>query len=78
MRAKYCCDAKAYKQYYLNQVGNGMPYFSGARYQQGYGLKNIFSSIAKTVLSLVKIGANNNGKQVLHSGIGLALNVLSG
>ena len=54
MRVKYCCDAKAYENYYLSQVGHGMPYFAGARVQQGYGLGNLFSSIAKSVLPLVK------------------------
>ena len=53
MRVKYCCDAKAYENYYLSQVGHGMPYFAGARVQQGYGLGNLFSSIAKSVLPLV-------------------------
>ena len=57
MRVKYCCDAKAYENYYLSQVGHGMPYFAGARVQQGYGLGNLFSSIAKSVLPLVKKGA---------------------
>ena len=54
MRVKYCCDAKAYENYYLSQVGHGMPYFAGARVQQGYGLGNLFSSIAKSILPLVK------------------------
>ena len=40
MRVKYWCDAKAYENYYLSQVGHGMPYFAGARVQQGYGLGN--------------------------------------
>ena len=55
-----------------------MLYFNGARYQQVYGLENIFSSIAKTVLSLVKSGAKTIGRQVLHSGVGFASDVLSG
>ena len=76
MRAKYCCDSQAYQNYYLNQVGHG--YFNGARYQQGYGLGNIFSSIAKTVLPLVKNGSKAIGKQVLRSGVGFASDVLSG
>ena len=50
MRIKYCCDAKAYENYYLSQVGHGMPYFAGARVQQGYRLGNLFRSIAKSVL----------------------------
>ena len=71
MRVKYCCDAKAYENYYLSQVGHGMPYFVGARVQQGYGLGNLFSSIAKSVLPLVKKGAKTLGKQVLQSGVDL-------
>ena len=57
MQVQYYCDAKAYENYYLSQVGHAMPYFAGARVQQGYGLGNQFSSIAKSVLSLVKKGA---------------------
>ena len=76
MRVKYCCDAKAYKNYYLSQVGHGMPYFSGARVQQGYGLGNLFSSIAKSVPSLVKKGAKTLGKQVLQSGVEFVSDVL--
>ena len=78
MRAQYCCDKKAYENYYLHQVGNGLPYFTGARYQQGYGLGNIFSSIAKTVLPLVKSGAKAVGKEVLRSGVGFASDLLGG
>ena len=78
MHAKYCCDFQAYQNYYLNQVGHGLPYFNGAKYQQGYGLGNIFSSIAKTVLPLVKSGSKAIGKQVFHSGVGFASAVLSG
>ena len=38
---KYCCDAKASENYNLSQVSHGMPYFAGARVQQGYGLGNL-------------------------------------
>ena len=58
--------------------GVGFTYFSVARYQQEYGLGNIFSSIAKTVLPLVKSGSKTIGKQVLRSGVGFASDVLSG
>ena len=75
MRVKYCCDAKAYENYYLSQVGL-LPYFAGARVQQGYGLGNLFSSIAKSVLPLVKKGAKTLGKQVLQSGVDFASDVL--
>ena len=77
-RVKYCYDAKAFENYYLSQVGHEIPYFSGARIQQGYGLGNLFSSIAKSVLPLVKSGAKAVGKQVLQSGVDFASDVLSG
>ena len=50
----------------------------GARVQQGYGLGNLFSSIAKSVLPLVKKGAKTLGKQVLQSGVEFASDVLHG
>ena len=55
-----------------------MPYFVGARVQQGYGLGNLFSSIAKSVLPLVKKGAKILEKQVLQSGVEFASDVLHG
>ena len=76
MRVKYCYDAKAYKNYYLSQVGHGMPYFVGERVQQDYGVGNLFSSIAKSVLPLLKKGAKTLGKQVLQSGVEFASDVL--
>ena len=78
MRVKYCCDAKAYENYYLSQFDHGMPYFAGAQVQQGYGLGNLFSSIAKCVLPLVEKGAKNLGKPVLQSGVEFASDVLQG
>ena len=55
-----------------------MPYFAGARLQQGYGLGNLFRSIAKSVLPLVKKGAKTLGKQVLQSDVDFASDVLQG
>jgi len=26
-KASYCCNAKACEDYYVNQAGNGMPFF---------------------------------------------------
>ena len=76
MLVKYCCDTKAYKNYYLSQVGHDIPYFAGARVQQGYGLGNLFSSIAKSVLPFVKKGAKTLGIQVLQSGVEFASDAL--
>ena len=62
MHVKYCCDSKAYQSYYLNQIGHGGPYFSGAPFQNGYGLGGIFSSLAKSIMPLIKSGAKAIGK----------------
>ena len=78
MRATYCCDSKAYERYYLTQVGNGGPYFSGAPFQRGYGLGSIFGSIAKSIMPLIKSGAKAIGKQALKGGLGFASDVLAG
>ena len=68
----YCCDVKAYENYYLNQLGHGNLYFSGGHLQQDYKLGNIFSAISKTIVPLIKSGAKANGKQTLKSGVGFA------
>ena len=78
MRAAYRCDSKAYKRYYLTQVGNGSPYFSGAPLPRGYGLGSIFGSIAKLIMPLIKSGVKAIGKQALKGGLGFASDVLAG
>ena len=76
MRVKYCCDAKAYENYYLQQTGGS--FFSGPRFQKGYGLGNVFSSIGKNFMPLIKTGAKAIGKQFLKSGVGFVSDVLAG
>ena len=79
MRHTYCCDTRAYENYYLNQVGSGGTYFNGPQYQNGYGgLSGIFNAILKTVIPLIKSGAKAIGKQALKSGVGFASDVLQG
>ena len=77
MRSVYCCNSASYEKYYLDQVGHG-EYFSGAAFQRGYGLGNIFASLGKAILPLVKFGAKAIGKQALKSGAAFASNVLAG
>ena len=78
MHVKYCCDSKAYQSYYLNQIGHDGPYFSGAPFQNEYSLGGIFSSLAKSIMPLIKSGANAIGKQALKGGLGFASDVLGG
>ena len=76
MRFVYCCNSASYEKYSLDQVDHGQ-YFSGAVFQRGYGLGNIFASLEKAILPLVKSGAKAIGKQVLKSGIAFASDVLA-
>ena len=66
MRSVYCCNSASYEKYYLEQVGH-CQCFSGAAFQRGYGLGNIFASLGKLILPLVKSGAKTIGKQALKS-----------
>ena len=77
MRSVYCCNSASYEKYYLDQVGHGQ-YFSGAAFQRGYGLGNIFASLGKAILPLVKSGAKAIGKQALKSGVAFASDILAG
>ena len=77
MRSVYSCNSASYEKYYLDQVGHGQ-YFSGAAFQRGYGLGNIFASLGKALLPLVKSGAKAIGKQALKSGVAFASDVLAG
>ena len=77
MRSVYCCNSASYEKYYLDQVGHGQ-YFSGAAFQRGYGLVNIFASLGKAILPLVKSGAKAIGKQALKSGVAFASDALAG
>ena len=78
MKPVYCCNSKSYENYYLSQVGSGGPYYSGAQFQRGYGLSNIFSSIGKTILPLLKTTAKTVGRQALKSGVAFASDVING
>jgi len=77
-KAFYCCDAKAYEDYCVNQAGNGMSFFAGAQQQKGYGLGGVSASIGCAVMPLFKPGARAIGREVLRSGMQFASNVLEG
>ena len=76
MSPRYCCNPQLYEDYYLSQTGKG--YFSGSQRQLGYGLGNIFASLGRSVLPLVKRGAKSIGKEVLKSGTNFVSDILEG
>ena len=78
MKQRHNPDARAYHEYYLNQVGRGYPVYVGTRYQRGHGLRSIFGSLFKSAVPLLKIGAKTLGREALKTGLNLASDVMEG
>ena len=71
-----------FKSYYLNQAGNGLPFFAGSPYQRGYGLGGIFRNIFKWIMPIVKEhalpAAKSVGKELLRTATNVAQDTLNG
>lgn len=74
----HSCDSKQYDDYYLGQVGSGLPVFTGAHVQRGHGLGNIFSGLVRAAMPLVKSGMRALGKQGVKTGMQIAGDVVHG
>jgi len=68
---------KFYRGFDENSV-DSIPVFSGVKYQQGYGLGNIFSGLIKAAIPIVKKGAISLGKTALDTGLNIARDKLAG
>ena len=77
---KYCCDGdrKAYKDYYLNQCGHGMPVFYGTHMQRGHGIGSIFSGLFRSIFPVLKRVASVIGKKALQTAIDIVRDVAAG
>ncbi len=77
-------ETNPYVNYYLTQQqGRGPPVFRGSLWQMGhgqmgYGLGNLFRSLAKVVTPLVKRGAKGLGKIVATTGADLLGDIAAG
>ena len=71
-------DSRSYEDYYVRQVGEGLPVFVGARVQRGHGLGSLFGGLIRSAMPLIKRGALALGKRALKTGLGVAGDVLSG
>jgi hypothetical protein len=60
-----------YTDYYVNQAGNGLPGFSGPRFQKGYGF---FSMLKRWGVPLLKY----IGKSALQTGVNIGSDILDG
>lgn len=72
-------DPQSFNQYYLNQVGSGLPYYSGSTgLQRGHGLGGLIGSLFRTAMPLLKKGAAAVGRQALQTGVEIAEDVMGG
>ena len=62
-----------YEEYYMNQAGYGLPYYSGTPYMKGYGLGGILSGVLRSVVPLFK----SAGKTLLREGLKTGTNILT-
>jgi len=67
-------DRRAYHRHY----GGALPVFRGTVYQEGYGLGNIFGSLFRSVLPILKTTAASAGKTLLRSGAQALGDIVSG
>ena len=69
---------KVYEDYYLSQIGRGMPVFRGVRYQRGHGLGNVLRNLTKFALPFLKKGLKAVGKQAVRTGMNIAQEAMQG
>ena len=67
-----------YNEYYAQQVGGALPYFTGSRVQRGHGFGSLLGDLLRTVAPLIKRGALALGNRALKTGTQIAGDVLSG
>ena len=53
----FCCNPRLIEEYYSNQVGNGLPVFSGSRVQKGHGIGSLLSGLVRSAVPLIKRSA---------------------
>ena len=67
-----------YKDYYEQQVGNGLAVFRGATVQRGHGIGGFFSNLLKGALPMIKSGAKTLGKELLKTGMEISGDLIGG
>lgn len=71
-------NPRHYEDYYLHQIGHGLPVFRGGRGQRGHGIGNILGGLFRSAVPLLKKGAKALGKEALRTGMAVAGDVLDG
>lgn len=66
-----------YEDYYRQQLGGGLPYFTGSKIQHGRGLGSLFSSLFRNALPMLRRGLSIFGKHALRTGLDVASDVIN-
>ena len=67
-----------YDDYYMNQAGYGLPYYSGTPYMKGYGLGGILSGVLRSVVPMFKSAGKSLLREGLKTGTGILTDALDG
>ena len=75
-----------YDDYYMQQIGSGLPVFKGSRYQKGMGLGSMFRSFFRCILPVfkthalpaIKSGAKAVGSEAVRSVANIATDAING
>ena len=71
-------NCKLYEDYFTNQVGHGLPVFTGSRNYNGYGLGSILAGIGRAVVPLLRSSGKAILSETAKTGMRVAQDVLSG
>ena len=79
-RYPYQSCPKLYEDYYVNQVGHGLPVFvgGGGRCYRGHGFGSLLAGIGRAVVPLLKKGGKALLKEGARTGLRVAQDVMSG
>ena len=79
-RYPYQSCPKLYEDYYVNQVGHGLPVFvgGGGRRYRGHGFGSLLAGIGRAVVPLLKKGGKALLKEGARTGLRVAQDVMSG
>ena len=69
---------KLYDDYYNQQVGHGLPVFTGGRSYRGHGLGSLLAGIGRAVVPLLKRGGQALLKEGARTGLQIVSDVASG
>ena len=81
-RYPYQSCPRLYEDYYVNQVGHGLPVFvgggGGGRRYRGHGFGSLLAGIGRAVVPLLKKGGKALLKEGARTGLRVAQDVVSG